>query len=470
MSMGMSMMEAKYFEDDEQAPNPMTAGPTLKTSSAVPGPERFAAKTSGDPAAEAFAGKFAIHAGTIGQTVAGEAAAEKYAELLCSWTNEPLGLYLHVPFCRNRCLYCGFAGQSPTAETLTKYVETLGQEIRHLGSRFRPKAGPVRTVYFGGGTPTILEPSALARLTEEIGRNFDLANDVEMTLEGRVSDLTKEKAAGFLAAGFNRFSLGVQSFDSKVRKTIGRHSEGAEAEKFLSNLIAFQKAAVVIDLIYGLPGQTLDSFLADLKTADRLGVDGLDTYQLNTFAGGELDKAVRQGRIDPPAPLNAQGRYYVEGAKLAKKMGWRTLSLSHYARDGRERNIYNPWAKTRKTCLGLGAGAGGFLAGHATYRSTDVKEYFQNAETDKFAPNFVTLPSGHEKLRSLIIGQMERGGLNLADLGESRTKRRAALEFLLDNWREAGLIELDDERLEMTLAGRFWGVNLTQALVVTLTE
>jgi oxygen-independent coproporphyrinogen-3 oxidase len=375
-----------------------------------------------------------------------------------------------VPFCQNRCLYCGFVGRKPESDLIELYFGAVKREIEWLGSVLPGKMGPVQTIYFCGGTPTNVRPKLLGDLTEAIQKTFSLANDFEMTLEGRVSDLSPENVEGFLGAGFNRFSLGLQSFDTNIRRSLGRHSDRAKAISMLSNLIERRMAPVIIDLIYGLPGQNVAAFLADLETANQIGVDGLDTYQLNVFPGGELERAVTANKIAAPAKLPQQAEFYLKAAERLDSFKWRRLSLSHYARDTRERNIYNPWAKTRKNCLALGAGAGGFIAGHATYRKPDAEAYLEATKNNHFGPDFITLPTGGESLNALIIGQMELGYLNLQKLFQTEGIDPGPISVLTDNWRQAGLIELKGDYLELTDPGRFRGVNLTQALVVTATE
>ncbi|MDR1295905.1 MAG: heme anaerobic degradation radical SAM methyltransferase ChuW/HutW [Deltaproteobacteria bacterium] len=461
--------------DKDKAANPMDANPMAAALGRPDGGDdrglqKYFAKKSPDPASGAFASKFTVHAGTVGKSLAGAEAAEEFSKLLDNWGREPTGVYLHVPFCQNRCLYCGFAGRGPRPDLLDRYADALAGEIKFLASRLPADPGPVRTVYFGGGTPTVLSPAQLEKITSSLQKYLPLANDLEMTLEGRVGDLSPEKVAGFLGCGINRFSLGVQSFNGKIRKSLGRHNEGTEAARLLGNLIKPQKAAVIVDLIYGLPGQTVEDFLADVRLADQIGVDGLDTYQLNTFPGGELEKAVQKGRLDPPAPLAEQGKYYLAAFDLLKDLRWRDLSLSHYARDTRERNIYNPWAKTRGTCLAVGAGAGGFLADHATYRLPDAENYLDNAEKGLFAPDFVTSPDGRETATRLIVGQVERGWLRLEELFALPDVSRENVELLCRDYAGAGLVEISGDRLDLTPAGRFWGVNITQALVVAATD
>jgi oxygen-independent coproporphyrinogen-3 oxidase len=430
--------------------------------------EAFLANLTSDPLGLAFDRKFAVHAGSMGgggATYGGEKAAKAFEAALGAWRPEPLAVYLHIPFCLNRCLYCGFGGHPPSPGILPAYTEALIREIEWLTARTDKPVGPVVSIFFGGGTPTLLGAGDLGKITEALSRRFDLANDCEITLEGRAGDLTPEKVDGCLAAGINRVSIGVQTFDTAVRRSLGRLSDRGEAVSRLEGLIARRKAAVIIDLIYGLPGQDLSKFLSDMQTAVSVGVDGLDVYQLNTFPGGPLEQAVREGRLEPPTPLRSQGQYYLLAAEYFTQLKWRQLSLTHYASGTRERNLYNPWAKSRKHCLGLGAGAGGYLGGYSFYRRPKPEAYIKAAAEGRPWPDLASPLAEGEALTSLIIEQMEQGYLDLELISSGFKLHHGPLGRLVDNWRKAGLVELDRLQLRLTPAGRFWGVNLTQALV-----
>ncbi|MDR2442848.1 MAG: heme anaerobic degradation radical SAM methyltransferase ChuW/HutW [Deltaproteobacteria bacterium] len=426
-------------------------------------PDRYLTTKTDDPLGLAFPEKFTVHAGQAGTPYSGSEAASIYHELLDK-PGGPCAIYVHLPFCQGKCLYCGFAGSFPGQELTSNYAKAVKRELEFLAQK--PAAcGPVRTIYFGGGTPSCLDPGDLALLMETIFHNFSLANDCEITLEGRIHDFTPERRQAFLASGFNRFSIGIQSFDTLVRRKLGRVSDKQTASELLAGLCDLNRANVIIDLIYGLPGQDVETFLADLALADQCGVDGLDTYQLNVF--GDLKRAVEAGRVPAPAELKEQGRYYIAAANYFTQKHWRRLSLSHYARSTRERNIYNPWAKRRDRCLAAGAGAGGFLDGHATYRLPVVEGYILRSMEGNFDIDFVTSPSPAAPAISFIVGQMEEGYLDFEELNSRFGVNPGPLERLLVNWRESGLVELGGKTMTMTMEGLFWGVNLTQAVVDT---
>jgi oxygen-independent coproporphyrinogen-3 oxidase len=431
-----------------------------------PGPDRYLASTGPDPLSGAFTGKFAVHAGRAGGSLSGPEAREAYLARLAA-PGGPCAFYVHVPYCRGRCLFCGFAGRAPSAGTSAAYSEAVADEIEFIARTTGPR-GPVRTVYFGGGTPSCLDPSDLARILFAMRSAIPFANDCEITLEGAVHDFTPDNVEGFLAAGFNRFSIGIQTFDTEVRRKMGRASRGERALELLTDLTSRSMAAVIIDLIYGLPGQSLAVFERDVELAASAGLDGLDTYQLNVFPGGDLARAAADGRVESPAPLSEQGRFYALAHSRLRRMGYRSLSLSHYALGTRERNFYNPWAKRRLDCLAAGAGAGGFLSGWGSYRLPDPGAYMKAVSAGVFGPDLLSRPSDTDALDSFVVGQMEEGSLDLKALRERYGPEPPALTRLLDNWQEAGLVGIEDDLLVMTLPGRFWGVNLTQGVVDTL--
>lgn len=410
----------------------------------------------------AFDKKFTVHAGKSTSAVAKENIPAQYLTQLNN-LNSPAVLYLHMPFCKTKCLYCGFAGKTPEDDLSYAYIDAVIKEARFLSNLKTVQKTPVRAIYFGGGTPTAMPPGALAKLLGVLRQNYNLANDCEITLEGRVSDLVH--AEQFVDAGFSRFSIGVQSFDTTIRKRLGRINTQEEVIELLGRLINLQKAAVIIDLIYGLPGQNVASFIDDLKLAEDIGVDGLDTYQLNVFPDSKLNKAIQAGSIPNAADLDEQGAYYKAAHDHLLSNRWRQLSISHYARTFRERNFYNPWVKGHGNCIALGAGAGGKLNGWSTYRLPIVEKYMGQAHNDVFQPDIMKEPDLRQQLQSTVISQVEKGAFHYGKLFSDFNVKREPLEKVMQNWQTCGLVKLNNDWMDLTVSGKFWGVNLTQAII-----
>lgn len=428
--------------------------------------DEWFAREGVDPLAEAFERKRAVHAGMGGGMLKGAEAQARYAALVNRPRQGKSAVYVHIPFCETKCIYCGFYIAPYRQDMSESYTDALLEEMRQERGLAAVGREPVHAVYLGGGTPTALEPRDLERLLEGIREYMPLANDCEITVEGRIHNFGPEKMRAAVNGGANRFSLGVQTFHTELRRSLGRVCAREEVVATLERLMALDTAAVVVDLIYGLPGQTMESWEEDLRTFDALGLDGCDLYQLNVFPGGKLDQALKNGTALPVADIPMQSRMFRRGVELMTDMRAARLSISHWGRSARERNIYNPLMKGRADCLAYGAGAGGCLRGHFCFMTSDLADYLaQRRAGAKPLAGLASPPAQLELMRSLST-QLERGWLDLPratrDIGFD-----ACSEFdpLLRQWERAGLLTRRGDRIDLTLAGQFWQVNLVQGLL-----
>ncbi|MFZ5739740.1 MAG: heme anaerobic degradation radical SAM methyltransferase ChuW/HutW [Pseudomonadota bacterium] len=376
--------------------------------------------------------------------------------------------YLHVPYCQNHCLFCGFFENVWRPEAGPAYVDDL---IAELAARARTPliaSAPIDAVYIGGGTPSALDADDLSRLIEALHRYLPLSADCEITLEGRSYGFDIAKAAKLADAGVNRLSLGVQSFSTEVRRRLGRKRSGEEVATFLSELLALGRTSVVCDLIYGLPGQSEADWCRDIDTVGRIGLDGVTLYALNMFPGGPMARAVEHGKLPPPATPAAQAQLYAEGVARLTDGGWLQVSQSHLVRSLRERNRYNASIKRGVACLPFGAGAGGQAHGHRWRNVIDIARRREMIAQNR-APieGLALVPSDHAA-HAMIAAGLETGRLDLAAVEVLRPGFRAAVTPLLANWTAAGLGELRGDGFSPSLAGSFWISNLTSGLTAGL--
>lgn len=327
---------------------------------------------------------------------------------------------------------------------------------------------PLRALYLGGGTPTALSARDIARLVEALREGLPLAPDCEITLEGRISGFTPDKVRAAFGAGVNRISLGVQTFDERLRRALGRKASRAEVMHCLEQLIAADAGAIVIDLLYGLPNQTPELWAADLATVTALGLDGLDLYGLNLIPGTPLPSAVASGKLVPIRHFEL-GRFYATGAEALDRAGWTPISTTHWRRGVRERSIYNYEAKTGADLLAFGAGAGGSLGGTGFRLVSDLADYARRIDTNSCPAVAITEAAPNTALHDAIRQGMERGRLAPdapARLCRERTGAEllALVEPLLAQWQEAGLLTRHHDFYDLTLAGRFWQVQMTARL------
>ncbi len=434
---------------------------------------KYFANITDDPLAGAFDRKTAVHAGMSGDRAELADIPGVLERLRAAPRKGQAAAYVHLPYCESKCLYCGFFGGKYTKEAGAAYVEALIREVESERHFLSTTSAPINALYLGGGTPTAMQAQELTRLLRVLRSALPLANDCEITVEGRIHNFDEAKMEACLEGGANRFSLGVQSFHTEIRRRLGRIATGEEVCRRLETLASYNHAAVVIDLIYGLPGQTVEHWEEDIRTFLGLPLDGVDLYQLNIFPGSALAKGIAAGSLPGTASLAEQGRFFERGVTVMQNARCRRLSMSHWGRTARERNLYNPMAKGRADCLHFGAGAGGSLHGWFMFNDSNVEEYLRRCNSGEKPVAMLTAPPEDLEVLRVILGQMEHCRLNLDDLSavlarapaRARSDARVLYAPLLDNWKEAGLVAQDGPWVELTLAGQFWQVNLSQALI-----
>lgn len=369
-------------------------------------------------------------------------------------------VYVHIPFCATHCSFCGFYQNRYRAEQTTKYTDYLLREIEMESMNRLHQSAPVHAVYFGGGTPSALAADELHRVVSKLRSSLPLAPDCEITLEGRILEFDDERIDACLAAGVNRFSIGIQTFDTEIRKRLGRKSTGPQAVRFMKALARRDRAAVVCDLIFGLPHQDEKHWAQDLAIAGDLGIDGIDLYALNLLSTTPLAKVVEQQRVTLPTPAQRRDRY-LQGAAFLERAGWQHISNSHWARTTRERNLYNLLIKQGADCLALGAGGGGSLNGCSYMVERRLEKYYEAIDRHQKPLMMMTRTAeANYHWRHDLQAGIETGRIPLDRI----TPHAAQFAPLLKQWHQSGLTLDDSTLVRLTHEGRFWASNILQSL------
>lgn len=265
-------------------------------------------------------------------------------------------LYLHVPFCTQRCVYCDFYFVTSTRD-VGAYVEALAVEIEAYGRTYGARE-PIRTVYLGGGTPSLLPLEAVARLLDAVHRHFDTTTLEELTVEVNPEDATRDYLGGLRALGVTRLSLGVQSFFDEDLRFMGRSHGAAQAERALDAVRAAGFDTYSIDLIFGVPGQPSEHWMANLEKTARLGVPHVSTYGLTVEERTPLGRMVRAGRVAPASDETFRSRF-LETMDYLGHHGYEHYEVSSFAQPGaRSRHNLTYWL--HGNYLGLGPSAHSF--------------------------------------------------------------------------------------------------------------
>ncbi len=423
-----------------------------------------------DPLHAAFLAKAAVHSGPFGVPSLWGAKA-LLNKLAGQERTSRTVAYIHVPFCESRCLYCMFYQNPFSEEAARKYTDYLVKEIEMWADKPVVRGKPVEAVYLGGGTPTALSARDIKRVVEAVRKNIHLADDCEITLEGRIFNFSEEKMEAALSAGVNRLSLGVQTFNTHIRRSMQRKDDRETVLYALERMSSYKEAATVIDLIYGFPGQTPEIWLDDLQTATSLDIAGIDCYQLNIFEKAPLMKQINSGKLpEPPTMVQSADMFAKSVEVIGGHKEWKRISNAHWGRSPLERNIYNSLGKGAGDCLAFGCGAGGKLFGHSFIMERNLENWFKGIENNEKPVWVMMRPSPNWHLLRTMACAVEQGPFNLKAIGDIFGQPiDDLLRTVTDQWIRAGLLHKENDTYYPTVAGQFWYVTMAQFLVDSLT-
>jgi oxygen-independent coproporphyrinogen-3 oxidase len=400
------------------------------------------------PVASSEEGSATARAGNLGSVLADNPPA-----------SDTLGFYIHVPFCAKRCYYCSFNTAPLDEGAMARYLAALERELDLLGALGWAPRVRVETVFFGGGTPSLLDPEALAAILARLRRRLSVAADAETTVECNPESVTRTKLEAYRAAGVNRVSLGVQSLDDAILPRLGRLHDrrGARLAFEASRDAGF--ANVSVDLMYGLPGLDLEGWSRAVDAVLDWQPDHLSAYGL-TLDAGSLWSAAGVGGLPPEETVVEQ---YWRLARRAAERGFEHYEVSNYARPGfrsRHNQIY--WRAAEY--LGAGPGACGFVGRvrYANVRATP--RYCETLEAGRPPlDTFEELTPRQRSAEQLILGLRTADGVPATWL-EARLQGDAPLRRTLAAWRDARHLTEAGDRVRLTEAGFL----LSDALFVEL--
>lgn len=417
-----------------------------------------------NPMSGAFPHKRVVHAGLNGTLISPKESqavwdtvmrgTPKKGQMQCA--------YIHIPFCKTKCTYCGFFQNGTSQNIEDQYIDGLIGELKLASESPRLKEGLIHAVFIGGGTPTSLSPANSERLLKAIKEYLPLANDYELTLEGRIHDLIPENLEVWMSNGVNRMSIGVQSFNTKVRQMVGRLDTKETVLERLATLKSYGQCSVVIDLIFGLPGQTMDVWEQDLADLVSSSVDGADLYQLNVFDGSDLNRDIVSGKVPPAATTAMQGEMFEFGRTYLEARAYRRLSSAHWSANNRERSLYNMLAKAGVPMFPFGSGAGGNVDCYGMMLHRALKPYEDMVSRGEKPFMALMKQSDLQPFVNQVVSQLEQGYLNINTL-VAMDSRLGELHWLYKLWEERGLVTYNGLLYKLTAAGEFWTVNITQS-------
>jgi len=358
------------------------------------------------------------------------------------------GLYIHIPFCLRKCAYCGF--YSITDRSL---IPAFRSALRREMALYRGWAASFDTLYIGGGTPSILPEGDLEGLIADIRTAFTIATDAEITVEANPADITESLLASLRRSGVNRLNIGIQSFNDGILAFLGRRHNQKQAEEAIAAARRAGIENIGIDLIYGVPGQSMDVWLSTLRAAVALTPDHLSCYQLTLEEGTPLAERCSRGEVVLPEET-VQADFFCNTSKFLEENSYLHYEVSNFARPGREsRHNGKYWNHTHY--LGLGPAAHSFDGRRRWWNHRSVKTYRENLAAGKTPVIDSELLTDEQlRLEALFLGFRTRKGVDLE--GYQRryhfdllTEKGKMIRYLTDE----GLAEIRDGFLRPTRNG-----------------
>jgi oxygen-independent coproporphyrinogen-3 oxidase len=362
----------------------------------------------------------------------------------------PTALYLHVPFCLAKCFYCDFYSVVRAPESVSRYLDALGTELRLARHERRE---PLRTVYVGGGTPTVLAATELERLLSMLSRELRLSDGAEFTVETNPGTGSAEKLHTLRKHGVNRLSIGVQSFNDRLLALLGRRHKAQDALEALSQAKAAGFSNVSLDLMFGVPTQTAEDWSSDLEAALGCDVAHLSTYSLTYEENTPLARAVATGRMDAPGE-EEELRMYETAIDTLTAQGYEHYEVSNFCRPGfrcRHNEVY--WAN--EPYQGLGPSAVSCVGGERRRNVASLDDYLRMLESGRPAVDFRERLDREKRARETAMLNLRRTRGIIFDefLASTGFDARTLFSREIREFSSSGLIESDKRGMRLTRRG-----------------
>lgn len=378
-----------------------------------------------------------------------------------------LGIYIHIPFCVCKCRYCGFLSFEDADEDIhSRYTKALTDEIRLYGSLYRDEY-IVDTIFIGGGTPSVMKPEYTEQILAAVRESFDLAKTCEITIETNPGTLSREKLSAYRNCGINRLSIGVQSLNDNVLKTLGRiHSVREFEENFtLARELGFDN--INIDLMFAVPDATMSIWKETLEKALALSPEHISFYSLQIEEGTPFAKMYEEGILEE-IPDDTDRKMYRAAAELLSRNGYVHYEISNAAKPGFvSRHNLKYW--TMKEYLGFGLGASSYFKGRRFQNTESLEEYMRTSGQSLLADSCCCFRAAgcaedfhintefDNASEFVFTGLRRLSGISLEEFkrftGRSLFEVFPEAESNIDRWQAAGLVRYERQVLKLTYDG-----------------
>lgn len=363
---------------------------------------------------------------------------------------KPTALYIHIPFCDHKCIYCDFYSII-TSDNIENFLSSLKTEVEFYSQQYSSER-EIISVFFGGGTPSLMTPDYIAVIIDSIRKNFSLRNDVEITLETNPGTVSKEKLIDFRKSGINRISIGIQSFDEDDLKFLTRIHNKQTAIDTVYNSVDAGFENINIDLIFNLPGQTKEKWKLNLEQAVSLPIKHISAYSLILERGTILNKMVLDGEVKIQDE-DYDAELYEMTINFLSNNGFYQYEVSNFAKAGYE-CIHNKAYWEYKDYIGFGPSAHSFVNGKRWWNYSSLKRYISEVNEKQNAMMNYEILNTEQMRDEYIMLALRSNGLNLNEYinlfgSEWLDKHSKDFELL----KEQELFEVNHNKIKLTSKG-----------------
>lgn len=359
-----------------------------------------------------------------------------------------LGIYIHIPFCKRKCAYCDFISFSGHQKLIEPYINSLIREIKNY--KIDKENYVIKTIYFGGGTPSFIESKYIVDILNNIKNKFNVLENVEITIEANPGTVDEHKLKDYYNAGINRISFGLQSTRSELLKLVGRiHSYSSFLEAYnLARKIGFKN--INIDLMIGLPVQILEDVQKDLERIIELKPEHISVYSLIVEEGTRIEEKIKNKELYLPSE-ELERKMYWEVKRKLEEVGYIHYEISNYSKPGFE-SKHNMSCWNQEEYLGFGLAAHSYINNKRYSNTIDFDEYFDWPENSKIIHEKQTKEDKQKEF--MLLGLRKIEGIKISDFKNKFVENPIYLyRESLNKLTTQGLIEIDIDSIKLTDKG-----------------
>ena len=366
-----------------------------------------------------------------------------------------IGIYIHIPFCKQKCEYCDFISYSQKENLVEKYIIALIKSIEYSKKNLNMKNYKVNTIYIGGGTPSFINSKYIIKIIEKVRECFNVSKNAEITIELNPGTVNEEKVIDYKNAGINRVSIGLQAVQDNLLKMLGRIHTFEEFENTYDLIVKNNFKNINVDLMLGLPNQTIENIEESVQKIISLNPNHISVYSLIVEEGTPIERKITNGILNLPEE-DLERKMYYKVKELLEKNNYNHYEISNFAKKGFEsKHNMNCW--NQEEYLGFGLASHSYFENKRFSNIENLDEYIKNIEENNFDKNIIVHEIQSEEAKKkeyMLLGLRKIEGVSISKFEQKfRIHPLFYFRFEISKLEEENLIEVDLDNIKLTKRG-----------------